>query len=63
MKLGKRLRILREVREAFDAAVDSGLSKDEAFESAVDEMQTKYGADPDWGAILKLILQILALFL
>ncbi len=63
MLLGKRLRVIREARAAFDKAVDSGLSKDEAFEDAVSAMQQKYGADADWLTILEWVLKILALFL
>lgn len=63
MLLGKRLRVIREARKAFDAAVDSGLSKDEAFEEMLNEMQRTYGADMDWMEILGLILKVLALFL
>jgi hypothetical protein len=63
MLLGKRLRVIREARKAFDDAVDSGLSKDEAFEETLNEMQRAYGADMDWMEILGLILKVLALFL
>lgn len=63
MKIGKRLRIVREARELIRDAVAAGMSKEEAGEAMQEVMKAKYGADVDWMDIIELILKVLALFL
>lgn len=63
MKIGKRLRIVREARELIRDAVAAGMSKEEAGEAMQEAMKAKYGADVDWMDIIELILKVLALFL
>jgi len=63
MLLVKRLRVVREARQAIEAAMASGMSAEDAGEAMLADMRDKYAGDKDWLTILEIILKLLALFL
>jgi hypothetical protein len=65
MRLIDRLRLNREVIQAYKAARASGKDHDEASEAVMETMHQKYSSGAagfDFAAIIEIILMILALF-
>lgn len=63
MNLRERFALIRETRDAYNAAIAAGKTPEEAHDEALSVAHDKYGASPNWANIIAFILKILQLLL
>lgn len=64
LRIVEKIRYMREFNQLCRkvAAENPGYSQDEVFGEAAEQMKAKYGADPNWGEILKMLMDFFMKF-